>query len=251
MKNIAALDTYVTDINTHSNNQIKLRPHSKTHKCPNLASLVINSASSPSLISGICCQKLDEVSAMVHSDVDPAIDDILITNQIVGIKKLVRLGELMEKAGKDFTIAILVDNYDNLLEINDVLSEFADAIGKLGIYIEINGGQNRGGLNIGIDDAEIVKIAAFANDAVNSKLEFCGVHCYGGWLQHVREPGERDELVQKEVVGAAGRTVELLRENGIEARVVTGAGTGSFKSEVKGGVHNELQVSFIPSPLAL
>ncbi|HEY7550039.1 MAG TPA: DSD1 family PLP-dependent enzyme, partial [Hyphomicrobiaceae bacterium] len=71
-------------------------------------------------------------------------------------------------------------------------------------------------------------------------LGFAGLQAYHGSAQHVRDAGERQALI-------AGAT-ELVRETqralaalGLEARTVTGAGTGTYENEAASGVWTELQ----------
>ena len=66
MKNIETMNTYVRGLRSDSTKDpdIWLRPHAKTHKSPHLAKILMDS--DPSLVKGICCQKLDEVDAMIN-----------------------------------------------------------------------------------------------------------------------------------------------------------------------------------------
>ena len=64
---------------------IALRPHAKSHKCPDIAFAQIERGA-----VGICCQKVGEAEAFVAA----GVRDVLVTNEIVGEKKLVRLAAL-------------------------------------------------------------------------------------------------------------------------------------------------------------
>src|ERR1700740_567761 len=64
------------------------RPHSKTHKSPMLAKMQVAAGA-----RGITCQKLGEAEIMA----DAGIDDILITYNIVGRRKLERLVALARR----------------------------------------------------------------------------------------------------------------------------------------------------------
>src|SRR4030095_8818215 len=65
------------------------RPHIKTHKSPMLAKLQIAAGA-----KGITCQKLGEAEVMAEA----GIDDILISYNLIGEEKMVRLGALQAKA---------------------------------------------------------------------------------------------------------------------------------------------------------
>src|SRR4030081_964497 len=65
------------------------RPHIKTHKSPMLAKLQIAAGA-----RGITCQKIGEGEGMAGA----GIDDILISYNLIGEKKMARLGALQAKA---------------------------------------------------------------------------------------------------------------------------------------------------------
>ena len=61
---------------------LALRPHAKSHKCPDIAKRQMAHGA-----IGICCQKVDEAAAFVEA----GIRDVLVTNEIVTGPKLARL----------------------------------------------------------------------------------------------------------------------------------------------------------------
>jgi hypothetical protein len=76
---------------------VRLRPHAKSHKCPDIARRQIAAGA-----VGICCQKVGEAEIFVKA----GIRDVLITNEIVGAAKLARLAALARSA----SIGVLVDD---------------------------------------------------------------------------------------------------------------------------------------------
>jgi len=70
-------------------NKVRVRPHAKTHKCPEVAKRQIALGA-----VGMCCQKVSEAEAMVEG----GIADVLVTNEIVGARKLERLAALSKRA---------------------------------------------------------------------------------------------------------------------------------------------------------
>ena len=108
---------------------------------------------------GLCCQKLHEVEALTTSG---DITDVLLTNEIVGDKKLQRLDRLL-RGGKN--VAVLVDNLDNAANLSALAAQggytlsgqspvsffssiysFMHFFCPLQVYIEVNVGQNRCGI---------------------------------------------------------------------------------------------------------
>ena len=76
---------------------IALRPHTKTHKIPEIARMQLAAGA-----QGIVCQKLGEAEVMAGA----GIDDILIAYNIVGKTKLRRLTDLARLK----TILVTVDS---------------------------------------------------------------------------------------------------------------------------------------------
>src|SRR5512140_3224520 len=68
---------------------VRVRPHAKTHKCPEIARRQIALGA-----VGMCCQKVSEAEALV----DGGVDDVLVTNEIVGEQKAERLAALSRRA---------------------------------------------------------------------------------------------------------------------------------------------------------
>ncbi|MGE5850326.1 MAG: DSD1 family PLP-dependent enzyme, partial [Candidatus Methylomirabilota bacterium] len=68
---------------------VRLRPHSKSHKCPVIALRQMAAGA-----VGVCCQKVSEAEAMVFG----GVSDVLVSNQIVGAPKIARLVALAKQA---------------------------------------------------------------------------------------------------------------------------------------------------------
>ncbi len=71
-------------------------------------------------------------------------------------------------------------------------------------------------------------------------LRFGGLQAYHGSAQHKRTIEERRKLIEG-AVDASRRTVEQLRQQGLDCAIVGGAGTGTFGLEAASGVYNEIQ----------
>ena len=198
---------------------VRLRPHSKSHKCPVIALRQLAGGA-----VGVCCQKVSEAEAMVFG----GVPDVLVSNQIVGAPKISRLVSLARLA----RVAVCVDDPENV----SVLNQAAVAFGvRLPVLVEIDVGMNRCGVEPGEPALALAKqIATCAG------LRFGGLQAYHGAAQHIRDYTRR-----KEAIDAAGektrRTVELLRRHGLTCEMVSGAGTGTYRFEAGTGIGNELQ----------
>lgn len=198
---------------------VRLRPHAKTHKCAIIALRQIALGA-----VGVCCQKVSEAEALVQG----GVRDVLVTNEIVGSRKLVHLAALAREA----SLAVCVDNADNIAALD---SAAVSAGASLDVLVEVDVGAHRCGVAPG---APALALAQRIEAA--SALRFAGIQAYHGSAQHIRDHDERRAAIDA-AVAAAGSTVELLAENDLACRSVTGAGTGTFRFEAMSGLYNELQ----------
>jgi D-serine deaminase-like pyridoxal phosphate-dependent protein len=201
------------------NSTVKLRPHSKTHKCAIIARRQILAGA-----VGICCQKVGEAEALVHA----GIDDVLVSNQIVGERKLDRLAALTRHA----RMAVCVDDEDQIEALEASMARHGTTIDVL---VEIDVGSNRCGVPGGEPALELARRIA------NSRsLRFGGLQAYQGRAQHLRQPEERSVAIEN-AIDITLRTVELLKAHGLDCPIVGGAGTGTFELELESRVYTELQ----------
>jgi D-serine deaminase-like pyridoxal phosphate-dependent protein len=197
----------------------RLRPHAKSHKCPEIAKRQIKAGA-----IGICCQKVSEAEAFV----DAGIRDVLVTNEIVGAAKVRRLAHLARRA----RIAVCVDDARNVAELSAAANEAGVVIDAL---VEINVGANRCGVEPGEPALALVRAIKAA-----PFLRYAGIHAYQGSAQHLRAVADRRAAIDR-ASAAARKTKELLAHYRIPCETITGAGTGSFMFEAASDVYNELQ----------
>jgi D-serine deaminase-like pyridoxal phosphate-dependent protein len=198
---------------------VRLRAHAKTHKSPVIAARQVALGA-----VGVCCQKVSEAEAMVEG----GIGDVLVSNEVAGAAKLDRLAALARRA----RIGVCVDDPANVAELE---AAAARAGASLGVLVEIDVGGQRCGVAPGEPAARLAQLVAAA-----PHLSFAGLQAYHGSAQHVREAGERRSLILR-AVGLVQETQRALRAAGLEARIVSGAGTGTYENEAASGVYNELQ----------
>lgn len=198
---------------------VRLRAHSKTHKCA-----VVGRIQMAHGAVGLCCQKVAEAEAMVHA----GIPDVLISNQVVGRRKLLRVAALARQA----RVAICVDDPAQVAMLEEAAAVF-DV--RLRTLVEINVGGNRCGVAPGEP-----ALALARRIAASPHLTFAGIQAYQGRAQHIRDFGERRAAIDQAVAWTR-ETVELLRRDGLACEIVGGAGTGTFAFESASGVFNEIQ----------
>ncbi len=198
---------------------IRLRPHAKTHKSPDIALRQIAHGA-----VGQCCQKVSEAEILVAG----GVGDVLVTNEIASPAKLDRLAQLARTA----KIGLCVDHPDGVRDAAEAAARH-DVV--LDVMVEIDVGGRRCGVAPGEGAVRIAEAVARSNT-----LRFAGLQAYHGAAQHMRSIDERREAIERAGL-AARNTVERLSQAGLDCPVVSGAGTGTFELETQSGIWNELQ----------
>ena len=198
---------------------VRLRPHAKSHKCPEIARQQIALGA-----TGVCVQKVSEAAALIAG----GVRDVLIANEVVGAPKVKLLAELNRQA----RVAVCADDAGNVVELDTA----ARAAGvTLEVLVELDVGAGRCGVQPGVPAAVLAKqISNCAN------LRFAGIQAYQGSAQHIRQVGARRDAISR-AVEHVRTTTRLLVEAGIPCDYVTGAGTGSYMFEAASGIYNEMQ----------
>ncbi len=199
--------------------KVRLRAHAKCHKTPEIALRQVALGA-----VGICCQKTSEAAVFVEA----GIEDVLVTNQVMGDAKLRHLAALARRA----RMGVLVDHP---LQVQALAAAAQAHAVTLDVYVEVNVGANRCGVAPGNEAVQLAR-----QIAASTPLRFMGLHCYHGPAQHMRTPQERASAIAG-AVEAARTTRAAIEACGIAVERVTGAGTGSFLHERDSGVFNEIQ----------
>jgi D-serine deaminase-like pyridoxal phosphate-dependent protein len=202
-RNLARMADYCRE------HKLLLRPHTKTHKIPELAKRQIASGA-----TGITVAKIGEAEVMLEA----GITDMLIAYPIVGPKKTTRLAQLAERA----RIAVSLDSE----EVARGISEAATRAGtEIGVLLEMDVGFERCGLNA---EADVVALARKIADLRG--LEFRGLMFFPG--QFGVAPDERAAM-RTQVNDFLKRTLDTLSDADLPASVVSG---GSTPTAYEGGL---------------
>ncbi len=199
---------------------VSLRPHAKTHKSVEVSRRQIAAGA-----LGVCAAKLGEAEALAAG----GIASILITSPVVteaGIARLMTLNAHMPE------LMVVCDNGS----VAKRLDAAAQASGrKLRVLVDIDPGLGRTGIKPAYAPGLVSQIARARG------LEFLGLQCYAGQVQHLELPNERREKslgVMKELVALR----DTLTKDGIAPKIVSGGGTGTFDIDPDAHVLTELQV---------
>ena len=183
-----------------------LRPHFKTHKCPQIAKMQLEAGA-----IGITCAKLGEAEVLVNN----GVKDVLIANQVVGPLKIGRLCRLAGAAD----VKVAADDPTNVDELSRAASE---AGATIGVLVELDIGMNRCGVK---DREAALRLAGRVVRAPG--LEFRGLMGYEGHVVlNADEEGRRRGCV--EALAKLTDSAAYLRSNGVEVEIVSGGGTGTY-----------------------
>ena len=200
---------------------VKLRPHSKTHKSADIAKRQIKAGA-----LGVCCAKLGEAEALAEG----GVENLHITSPVVTPQAIARLIALNDKA-KD--VMVVVDHPANA----EALAAAA-AKGKkpLTVVVDIDPGIHRTGVATPDGVVELVKKVTGLKP-----LKYAGVQFYCGSHQHILSFEERKEKIEERTEYLKGILAKL-DAAGLKPGIVTGSGTGTHYIDAKLGVFTELQV---------
>ncbi len=199
---------------------VRIRPHSKTHKSPAIAREQMDRGA-----VGVCCQKVGEAEVMVEG----GVRDVLVSNQVVGGRKIARLAALARHA----RVSVCVDDAGNLAEIAAAAVAFGS---EIGVLVEIDVGMAR----CGVPPGEAAVRLAEAVDGAAAGLRFAGLQAYHGGAQHIRDRAERRAAVM-DAAALTRSTIDALARVGLACETIAGGGTGTLEFDLEAGVLNELQ----------
>ena len=192
---------------TTTRNGIASRPHAKTHKCPTLAKMQLQTGS-----IGICTAKVSEAEVMFQHGIKP----IMMTTTNVTPTKIKRAMGLRQ-ANPEFIQA--TDSAQNAR----LLSEAASSFGIVAdVVIDIDPGGHRTGITPGEPALELAQVV----DQLGA-LRLRGLLCYDGGSQHVKSFSTRRQQTLERML-AATDTFDLFNKNGLTTEIFSGGGTGSY-----------------------
>ncbi len=199
---------------------IALRPHAKTHKSVEIAKLQIAAGA-----LGVCCAKLGEAEALAAG----GIPSILVTSPVVtdrGIARLIALNARM----KD--LMAVCDNAETAKKLDAAARESGK---RLKILVDIDPGMGRTGIRPELAEPLVRQVAE------SRGLEYAGLQCYAGQVQHMESPNER-RAASLNALKELGALRDRLKAGGLAPKILSGGGTGTFDIDPDARVLTELQV---------
>lgn len=198
-------------------NNKRLRPHSKTHKIPELSKMEIDAGA-----VGVCVQKTAEAEVMFYG----GVRNILLSNETFG-SKFQRLGKLASM-GCDLTVAV-----DNITSV-DQFAEICRGYGIQGnVLIDINIGMNRCGIEPDRLDTMIEAIKRQSN------INLVGIMAYDGQVNSP-DPKRREMEVDREEK-LLEPIVKKVKQYCLAEPIVSVGGTPTAEIWAKSDIATELQ----------
>ena len=194
--------------------QLLLRPHTKSHKIPELAKRQIASGA-----TGITVAKLGEAEVMLKA----GITDILIAYPIVGDEKTTHLAKLAEQA----SISVALDSEEAARGISSAAARQGT---RIGVLIEMDVGFRRCGLG---NENDLLALAQMITTLPG--LEFRGLMFFPG---HFGVGPEERAALRMQVNGFLDRSVETFERAGLPLSIISGGSTPTaYESSLFHGVN--------------
>src|SRR5215831_16135789 len=188
---------------------IGLRPHAKSHKCPQIALRQVNSGA-----LGVCAATIREAEAMSRA----GVNGILITSEMVGRHKIDRLLALTSAAPDTMSV---VDNPRHVEELDDA----AGAAGvRPRVLIDMDLGLRRtgvGGVDAGVSLAEKI-----------CRTSSLSAHVAGFEERRAHSLKSMEPAVE---------LLSRLRRSGMPAEILSGGSTGTYNIDPEMEGMTELQ----------
>ena len=200
--------------------KINLRPHGKTHKCPEIAVRQISAGA-----IGLCTATIREAEAMSAA----GIKGLLITTELVGKPKIERLIKLTRRAPDTMSTV------DSLVHAEQLSQAAVVAKLNLNVMMDVDPGGRRTGIPAG---ERAIKLAEQIVKLPGLKLR--GIHGYSGPSAHVNTFEARRTHSTK-VMTPVIETFQQLQKAGLPMEIMSGGSTGTYNIDCELGGMTELQ----------
>ncbi|HEU5175514.1 MAG TPA: alanine racemase [Gemmatimonadaceae bacterium] len=191
--NIARVASYARD------RGLALRPHAKTHKSPRVAREQAEHG-----LAGLTCATPREAEVL-----QAVTDDLLVAYPPVDPGRAARVASLTASR-----VLVALDSPEAIQRMDAAAREHGR---RVGVYVEMDLGMHR----VGVQTAEdVVRLARMAADA--GSLEFAGLAFYPG---HVRQPLAEQGDALRDISERLGVAIHALDTAGLRPPVVSGGST--------------------------
>jgi D-serine deaminase-like pyridoxal phosphate-dependent protein len=192
---------------------VHLRPHVKTHKMPQVASLQIGAGA-----VGIQVAKLGEAEVFAQA----GIGDIFVGYPLVGSQKIARLIQLLTET--DATISVAADS----MEVAVPIARAAAAAGvQVPLLIEVDTGLRR----LGVQPRQAPDLARELADL--DGIELAGLFTHEGQVYTDARSAKEKQAMTQAACAAVAEAAERIRAEGIPLATVSVGSSGTFRFAVE------------------
>ena len=206
---------------TVARNGIASRPHAKTHKCPAIARMQLDTGS-----VGICVAKVSEAQVLF----DHGVQQLLMTTSNVTPFKIRRAMHLRKRCDDFIQATDTAENARDLSEAAEAASVVADVV------VDVDPGGHRTGITPGAPALELARLV----DRLPG-LRLRGLLCYDGGSQHVKG-FEARQAQTLERLAAAAETRAQMQRAGLSTEIFSGGGTGTYNIDHQTPGFTDVQV---------
>ena len=200
---------------------VGLRPHAKTHKCPQVAKRQLEAGA-----LGVCTATIREAEALGAA----GVGGLLITSELVGPNKIHKLLRLTSRQPDTMSVV------DSLLHAEQLSEAAVAAKTNLNVLVDVDPGDRRTGTLPGLPAIELAnKLDSLPN------LTLRGVHSYSGSTSHVIGFGARKRH-SEEHMGPVLDTIREMKKAGLPIEIMSGGSTGTYNIDPNLDGFTELQV---------
>lgn len=192
--------------------QLRLRPHTKTHKSPRLARRQMELGA-----VGLTVAKPGEAEVMLEAE--PA--EMLVAYPTFGAAKMARLRQVAERT----RLCVAVDSLE-------AAAELSAAGVRAGVLVEMDVGLHR----VGVKPAELPALVEKIRQLPG--LEYDGISFYPG---HIKDTGEEGLGMLAALNVLVSETVAALKRAGHEPRIVSGGSTPTMHHSHQIEAMNEIR----------
>jgi D-serine deaminase-like pyridoxal phosphate-dependent protein len=195
-KNIARLAAYAKQ------NNIAIRPHTKTHKSIRMAKLQIEAGA-----VGLTAAKVSEAITMSQ-----AADDLLIAYPALDPWRTEHLAILAQKK----TVRVGVDS---AYAVDQIAASAQRAGVTVGILVDLDVGLHRTGVQSPKDALELAR-----HIQKTKAVRLDGIMFYPG---HIKQPITEQARILAPIAQTLAHTIDLWKQDGLEAKIVSGGSSPS------------------------
>jgi len=197
-----------------------LRPHAKTHRCPDIAKLQVAAGA-----LGVACAKLGEAEVMARA----GVRGLLITTEVVPAASIRRLTRLVGEAPDTM---VVVDHADNVRALARAAAE--DGV-RLDMLVDVHVGGRRTGVEPGEPALALGRLVS-----EQRALRLRGLQGYAGHCAHVMGWAAR-RTASHAAMTPLMETRARFEAAGLPVEVVAGGSTGTYDIDSELAGLTELQ----------